>query len=81
MSSLHRFANPANYDTDALPPGLENWDPTEYFTTALPIFLAVLATNLSHEIGHRLAVRACVAVLTAIAELYVQRKDLEGSVS
>jgi len=53
-----RFSNPANLDTDALPPGLENWDPTPYFNSAIPVFAAVLGTNLSHEIGHRVAVGA-----------------------
>uniref|UniRef100_A0A6S8JHV9 Peptidase M50 domain-containing protein n=1 Tax=Dunaliella tertiolecta TaxID=3047 RepID=A0A6S8JHV9_DUNTE len=53
--TLEWFANPANLDTDALPPGLENWDPSEYFKSALPIFMAILGINVSHEIGHRLA--------------------------
>lgn len=51
-----RFANPANFETDALPPGLENWDPASYFANALPIFSAVLGTNVAHEMGHRVAV-------------------------
>lgn len=54
--ALHRFANPSNLESDQLPPGLDTWDPTSYFASALPIFAAVLGINLSHEIGHRLAV-------------------------
>ncbi|KAF5828946.1 membrane associated metalloprotease [Dunaliella salina] len=53
--TLEWFANPANIDNDALPPGLENWDPSEYFKSAVPIFMSILGTNVSHEIGHRLA--------------------------
>ncbi len=40
-----------------LPPGLESWDPTSYFITAVPIFVSVLGINVSHEIGHRCAAK------------------------
>jgi len=52
--TLQWFANPANLNSDQLPPGLENWDPTEYFESSLPIAAAVLGVNLSHELGHRI---------------------------
>ncbi|KXZ53546.1 hypothetical protein GPECTOR_7g996 [Gonium pectorale] len=53
--TLEFFANADNFNSDALPPGLENWDPTSYFITAIPIFVSVLGINLTHEIGHRIA--------------------------
>lgn len=53
--TLAFFANPDNFSSDVLPPGLEDWDPTSYFVTAVPIFVALLGTNFFHEIGHRLA--------------------------
>ncbi|KAG1676333.1 hypothetical protein FOA52_001128 [Chlamydomonas sp. UWO 241] len=52
--TLAWFANPANLNSDQLPPGLENWDPTVYFESSLPILAAVLGVNLSHEAGHRI---------------------------
>lgn len=52
--TLAWFANPANLNSDQLPPGLENWDPTAYFESALPILEAVLGINLAHEVAHRL---------------------------
>ncbi len=57
--TLEWFANPANFEQaagDVLPPGLEAWDPLPYFSTAVPIYGAVLGCNLMHEIGHRVAV-------------------------
>jgi len=53
--TLEWFANPANYESDALPPGLDTWDPAPYFATAIPIFSAILGTNVAHEVGHRVA--------------------------
>ncbi|KAG2436710.1 hypothetical protein HXX76_006235 [Chlamydomonas incerta] len=53
--TLEFFANADNFNSDALPPGLENWDPTSYFITAVPIFISVLGISFSHEIGHRIA--------------------------
>jgi hypothetical protein len=38
-----------------LPPGLENWDPSAYLETCLPILLSVLGVHLTHEAGHRIA--------------------------
>ncbi len=56
--TLEWFSNPANFESDQLPPGLETWDPLPYFSTAVPIFGAVIGGNLVHEIGHRVAVSA-----------------------
>lgn len=53
--TLEFFANADNFNSDALPPGLENWDPTSYFITVVPIFISVLGISFSHEIGHRIA--------------------------
>ncbi|GLC65092.1 hypothetical protein PLESTF_000245700 [Pleodorina starrii] len=53
--TLEFFANADNFNSDALPPGLEDWDPTSYFVTAVPIFVSLLGINFSHEIGHRIA--------------------------
>lgn len=53
--TLDWFSNPANFESDALPPGLESWDPMPYFATAAPIFSAVLGVNVTHEVGHRIA--------------------------
>mmetsp|Transcript_30997 Transcript_30997/g.68746 ORF Transcript_30997/g.68746 Transcript_30997/m.68746 type:complete len:647 (+) Transcript_30997:142-2082(+) len=53
--TLDWFANPANLESDQLPPGLETWDPTAYFNTAVPILSSILGINLAHEIGHRIA--------------------------
>lgn len=56
--TLDFFSNPANLESDQLPPGLENWDPSAYLDSALPIFSAVLAVNFAHEMGHRVAAYA-----------------------
>lgn len=54
--TLEYFSNPDNANNaDQLAPGLENWDPTNYIETALPILAAVLAVQLFHETGHRIA--------------------------
>ncbi|EFJ47832.1 hypothetical protein VOLCADRAFT_61017 [Volvox carteri f. nagariensis] len=53
--TLEFFANADSFNSDALPPGLEDWDPTSYFITAVPIFVSLLGINFSHEIGHRIA--------------------------
>lgn len=53
--TLEWFANPANFESDQLPPGLDTWDPLPYFSTAAPIFMAVLGVNVAHELGHRIA--------------------------
>ncbi|PNH06053.1 hypothetical protein TSOC_007619 [Tetrabaena socialis] len=53
--TLEFFANPDNFNSEVVPPGLENWDPTSYFVTAVPIFISLLGISFSHEIGHRIA--------------------------
>ena len=53
--TIEFFANPDNINSDQLPPGLENWDPTSYFETCIPVLAAVLAVQLAHESGHRIA--------------------------
>jgi membrane-associated protease RseP (regulator of RpoE activity) len=53
--TLEFFANPDNLNSDQLPPGLENWDPTTYFDTCIPVLAAVLAVQLAHESGHRIS--------------------------
>ncbi|GFR40568.1 hypothetical protein Agub_g1037 [Astrephomene gubernaculifera] len=53
--TLEYFANSENLNSDVLPPGLENWDPTSYFITAVPIFVSVLGITIAHEVGHRIA--------------------------
>ena len=53
--TLAWFANPDNLNSDQLPPGLENWDPTSYIETALPVLSGLLAVQVAHEAGHRIA--------------------------
>lgn len=56
--TLDFLANPTNLNSDQLPPGLENWDPSVYVATALPIAFALLGVNIAHEVGHRVAAAA-----------------------
>eukprot|EP00891_Asterochloris_glomerata_P002358 jgi/Astpho2/2358/e_gw1.00044.126.1_t len=44
---------PENYDPQVLPPGLANFDPAPLFMSAVPVTAAVIATQASHELGHR----------------------------
>ncbi|KIZ03245.1 hypothetical protein MNEG_4714 [Monoraphidium neglectum] len=53
--TLEYFANPDNLNSDALPPGLDTWDPAPYLACAVPIFASVLGVNFVHEVGHRIA--------------------------
>ena len=53
--TLAWFSNPDNLNSDQLPPGLENWDPTSYIETALPVLSGLLAVQVAHEAGHRIA--------------------------
>ncbi|GIM06679.1 hypothetical protein Vretimale_10954, partial [Volvox reticuliferus] len=53
--TLEFFANADNFNSDALPPGLDELDAAAYFITAIPIFISLLGINFSHEIGHRIA--------------------------
>lgn len=38
-----------------LPPGLSDWDPTSYLSSAIPIAVSVVGVNFMHELGHRIA--------------------------
>ncbi|KAG2497626.1 hypothetical protein HYH03_004366 [Edaphochlamys debaryana] len=53
--TLEFFAKADNFNSDVIPPGLENWDPTSYFITAIPIFMSVMGISFFHEVGHRIA--------------------------
>ena len=53
--TLAWFSNPDNINSDQLPPGLENWDPTAYIETAVPVLSGLLAVQVAHEAGHRIA--------------------------
>ncbi|GAX77963.1 hypothetical protein CEUSTIGMA_g5405.t1 [Chlamydomonas eustigma] len=53
--TLQWFANPDNLNSDQLPPGLENWDPSSYIETAIPVLAGVILVQVAHETGHRLA--------------------------
>ena len=54
QETLAWLANPANTDPDALPPGLEGFDPVPYLSAAVPITLATFGTQMVHELGHRI---------------------------
>ena len=53
--TLAWLSNPENVDSNMVPPGLENWDPTSYIETALPVLSGLLAVQVAHEAGHRIA--------------------------
>ena len=54
QETLKWLSNPASQiDPNVPPPGLENWDPIPYLAASLPITVSVFATQLAHEIGHR----------------------------
>ena len=55
QETLAWLANPSNANPDALPPGLEGFDPVPYLSAAVPITLATFGTQLVHELGHRVA--------------------------
>ncbi len=55
QETLAWLANPSNANPDALPPGLEGFDPVPYLSAALPITVATFGTQLVHELGHRAA--------------------------
>jgi len=49
------LSNPNNQiDPNVAPPGLEGWDPVPYLAASLPISVSVFATQLAHEVSHRL---------------------------
>ena len=54
QETLKWLSNPASQiDPNVPPPGLENWDPIPYLAASLPISISVFATQLAHEVGHR----------------------------
>lgn len=55
VETLEYLARPENYDPDLLPPGLENFDPTPYLLSSLPVAGGVLSIQFLHELGHRVA--------------------------
>lgn len=57
QETLDYFANPDNINSDALPPGLDTWDPAPYLACAAPIFASLLGVNFLHEVGHRIAAK------------------------
>jgi hypothetical protein len=58
QETLEYFANPDNLNSDVLPPGLADWDPSPYLASAIPIAASVLGVNFLHEVGHRIAAYA-----------------------
>lgn len=48
------MARPENYDPEVLAPGLEGFDFSRFFLTALPISGGVFAAQLFHEAGHKI---------------------------
>lgn len=53
--TLEWFADSSNLDSNAIPPGLETWNPVPYLLTTFPIFFSVMGINTVHELGHRIA--------------------------
>ena len=55
QETIEWLARPENYDPDGSPPGLEGFDPVPFLLSSLPITASVMLTQLSHELGHRVA--------------------------
>jgi hypothetical protein len=55
QETLEWLANPDNLNTDVLPPGLANWDPSPYLASAFPVAISIIGVNFMHELGHRIA--------------------------
>ena len=53
QETVEWLARPENYDPDRTPPGLEDFDPVPFLVSSLPITVSVMATQLAHELGHR----------------------------
>lgn len=53
--TLQWLANPANMNSEMLPPGLENFDPFPWVQSALAVGGAALLPQLAHELGHAIA--------------------------
>jgi len=50
--TLAWLANPANINSDMLPPGLETFDPVPFLQSAIKVGGAALLPQLAHELGH-----------------------------
>lgn len=46
------LANPANLNSDLLPPGLETYDPLPFLSSTGNVFLVTLLPQLMHEVAH-----------------------------
>ena len=55
QETLAWLANPANLNSEVLPPGLEAYDPTAFLTSAVNVFLVTLLPQLAHETAHGVA--------------------------
>lgn len=55
QETLAWLSNPDNANANILPPGLENFDPMPFFSSAIPIALTTFGAQLLHELGHRVA--------------------------
>ena len=53
QETIEWLARPENYDPDRTPPGLEGFDPVPFLLSSLPITASVMATQVAHELGHR----------------------------
>ncbi|KAL4452729.1 hypothetical protein ABPG75_008391 [Micractinium tetrahymenae] len=50
--TLQWLANPANLNSDVLPPGLETYDPLPFLSSTGNVFLVTLLPQLMHELAH-----------------------------
>ncbi len=85
QETLAWLANPANTDPDALPPGLEGFDPVPYLSAAVPITLATFGIQMVHELGHRVLASLrkvmcsitlqCPSEITVLAVLSMKRAE------
>lgn len=50
--TLQWLANPANLNTDLLPPGLESYDPLPFLSSTGNVFMITLLPQLMHELAH-----------------------------
>lgn len=50
--TLQWLANPANLNTDLLPPGLESYDPLPFLSSTGNVFMVTLLPQLVHEVAH-----------------------------
>ena len=55
QETVEWLARAENFDPDRSPPGLQNFDPLPFVLSSLPITASVMATQVAHELGHRVA--------------------------